>query len=77
MAKAEAVPIPKLAVKPLSADGTCWATGWESRTLPGSNFEPGLIEILVFAMFLRKLLCLKNPDLRNRIRFFVFIVNQD
>jgi hypothetical protein len=45
--------------------------------LPGSNFEPGLIEILVFAMFLRKLLCLKNPDLRNRIRFFVFIVNQD
>ena len=29
------VPIPNTAVKPLRADGTCRATGWESRSLPG------------------------------------------
>jgi hypothetical protein len=32
------VPIPNTAVKPLSVDGTCRATGWESRTLPGINY---------------------------------------
>jgi hypothetical protein len=26
------VPIPNTEVKPLSADGTAWETGWESRT---------------------------------------------
>ena len=29
------VPIPNTAVKPSRADGTAWATGWESRSLPG------------------------------------------
>ncbi len=29
------VPIPNTAVKPLSADGTCRVTGWESKSLPG------------------------------------------
>src|SRR6185295_1559654 len=33
------VPIPNTDVKPLSADGTAWATAWESRTLPGLFFE--------------------------------------
>ena len=28
------VPIPNTAVKPICADGTARATGWESRTLP-------------------------------------------
>jgi hypothetical protein len=28
------VPIPNTEVKPFSADGTAWATVWESRTLP-------------------------------------------
>ena len=28
------VPIPNTAVKPLSADDTAWATGWESRPPP-------------------------------------------
>ena len=29
------VPIPNTEVKPLSADGTYWATSWESRPVPG------------------------------------------
>ena len=29
------VPIPNTAVKPSSADGTCRATDWKSRTSPG------------------------------------------
>ena len=29
------VPIPNTAVKLLSADGTAWATAWESRSPPG------------------------------------------
>jgi hypothetical protein len=33
------VPIPNTAVKPLSVDGTCRATGRESRTLPGINYQ--------------------------------------
>jgi hypothetical protein len=32
------VPIPNTAVKPLRADGTCRATGWESKSLPGVIF---------------------------------------
>jgi hypothetical protein len=28
------LPIPNRAVKPLSADGTWWATAWESRSPP-------------------------------------------
>jgi len=32
------VPIPNTAVKPLRADGTCRATGWESRSSPGAFF---------------------------------------
>jgi hypothetical protein len=32
------VPIPNTAVKPLCADGTCRATGWESKSLPGVFF---------------------------------------
>ena len=32
------VPIPNTAVKPFSADGTAWATVWESRTLPRLKF---------------------------------------
>ena len=31
------VPIPNTEVKPLSADGTALATGWESRSSPGVN----------------------------------------
>ena len=34
------VPIPNTAVKPLRADGTCRATGWESRSLPGAKVRP-------------------------------------
>ena len=30
------VPIPNTAVKPHSADGTAWATAWESKSPPGS-----------------------------------------
>ena len=33
------VPIPNTAVKPFSPDGTSRETAWESRTLPGINFE--------------------------------------
>ena len=33
------VPIPNTAVKPFSPDGTSRETSWESRTLPGINFE--------------------------------------
>ena len=33
------VPIPNTAVKPLSADGTAWATAWESRSPPGVIFK--------------------------------------
>ena len=29
------VPIPNTEVKPSWADGTAWATAWESRSLPG------------------------------------------
>ena len=29
------VPIPNTEVKPSTADGTAWATAWESRSLPG------------------------------------------
>ncbi len=29
------VPIPNTVVKPSSVDGTCLATGWESRPVPG------------------------------------------
>ena len=29
------VPIPNTVVKPLIADGTAWATAWESRSSPG------------------------------------------
>ena len=31
------VPIPNTEVKPLRADGTAWATAWETRSLPGIN----------------------------------------
>src|SRR5438045_7278105 len=31
------LPIPNRAVKPLSADGTWWATAWESRSPPVSS----------------------------------------
>jgi hypothetical protein len=34
------VPIPNTAVKPFSADGTAWATVWESRTSPRLNDRP-------------------------------------
>src|SRR5438309_5628304 len=33
------VPIPNTAVKPASADGTALATGWESRSSPGTSFS--------------------------------------
>jgi hypothetical protein len=33
------VPIPNTAVKPLRANGTCRATGWESRSSPGAIFN--------------------------------------
>jgi hypothetical protein len=29
------VPIPNTEVKPLRADGTAWATAWETRSSPG------------------------------------------
>ena len=37
------VPIPNTEVKPYGADGTAWATVWESRSLPGltSMKKPG------------------------------------
>ena len=35
------VPISNTEVKPFSADGTAWATVWESRTLPRLKFVPG------------------------------------
>ena len=31
-------PIPNSEVKPSGADGTAWATAWESRSLPGFLF---------------------------------------
>ena len=34
------VPIPNTAVKLFSADGTAWATVWESRTPPDFFFNP-------------------------------------
>src|SRR3954453_18866280 len=34
------LPIPNRAVKPLSADGTWWATAWESRSPPVLLKEP-------------------------------------
>ena len=34
------VPIPNTEVKPFSADGTAWATVWESRTLPRLKLVP-------------------------------------
>ncbi len=36
------VPIPNTEVKPSSADGTARATLWESRALPGMNFNQRL-----------------------------------
>ena len=36
------LPIPNRAVKPLSADGTWWATAWESRSPPVLDFEAAL-----------------------------------
>src|SRR3954467_14557744 len=33
--RATPVPIPNTEVKPLGADGTAWATAWESRKPPG------------------------------------------
>ena len=33
------VPIPNTEVKPSSADGTYWATSWESRPVPGLNYK--------------------------------------
>src|SRR2546426_5731275 len=42
------VPIPNTEVKPSWADGTAWATAWESRSLPGlfsapgSKYDPGV-----------------------------------
>src|SRR3954451_17345299 len=33
------LPIPNRAVKPLSADGTWWATAWESRSPPVLDHE--------------------------------------
>ena len=33
------VPIPNTEVKPATADGTVWATAWESRSLPGVFVE--------------------------------------
>ncbi len=34
------VPIPNTAVKLFSADGTAWATAWESRSPPGVISRP-------------------------------------
>ena len=36
------VPIPNTEVKLSSADGTAWATVWESKTLPGIIYHKGL-----------------------------------
>ena len=33
-------PIPNSEVKPSRADGTTWATGWESRSLPALLLKP-------------------------------------
>jgi hypothetical protein len=37
------VPIPNTEVKIFSADGTAWATKWESRTPPKIFYKPGVI----------------------------------
>ena len=37
------VPIPNTEVKIFSADGTAWATKWESRTPPKIYHKPGVI----------------------------------
>ena len=45
------VPIPNTEVKLFSADGTAWATAWESRTLPKFNIEsPSSNEGLFFSI---------------------------
>jgi hypothetical protein len=38
--EATPVPIPNTEVKVFSADGTAWATKWESRTLPKIFINP-------------------------------------
>src|SRR5690349_9807358 len=37
------VPIPNTEVKPSWADGTAWATAWESRSLPGLIFGGAML----------------------------------
>ncbi len=41
------VPIPNTEVKLFCADGTAWATEWESRTLPKFFNEPGITHAMV------------------------------
>ena len=41
------LPIPNRAVKPRRADGTIWATVWESRSLPGVIDESPVLELRV------------------------------
>jgi hypothetical protein len=45
------VPIPNTEVKPICADGTTWATGWESRTLPGFLLKPLFLGAGVFLCY--------------------------
>src|SRR5438093_2382356 len=42
------LPIPNRAVKPLSADGTWWATAWESRSPPALEKPPSGRLLFVF-----------------------------
>jgi hypothetical protein len=46
------VPIPNTEVKPFSADGTAWATVWESRTLPRLNEKPVSNDGLFLSIFI-------------------------
>ena len=49
--EATPVPIPNTEVKLYSADGTAWEAVWESRTLPGIFFKPGINIILLIPGF--------------------------
>ncbi len=70
------VPIPNTEVKPFSADGTAWATVWESRTLPRlklafakAGHEKPILEMGFFFTFEPRLAkCLRSirgPDVNH------------
>ncbi len=62
------VPIPNTEVKISSADGTAWATVWESKTLPG-------ITKRAFPLEERPFIC--GPDMSCSIEIHVLYFNPE